>query len=244
MIGVGLGIGRRKKRGSGGGGGGSSLTYGFLASRDEGTTGDWYVDASVSSSGAGTSPATAFKTIAEAISALSADNQTIRVRNNGGSGKYRESVTAPRPVKIKGYATEKPIITAANTITGFVQCTGADAAVLGSLSPSAIWKKSGIAKSVFAGSEVRAAHPYQDGVRLTPAIAWLPNPQYPDNQDATQQYLTSVSTLTYTFDPGGPNEEIRIEGYEFPSELHSYTQAQVETADILFHCKENINART
>ncbi len=83
------------------------------------TVGDYYVDGSVGSSGAGTSLGTAFKTIAEGLQALSS-GQTLLVKGGtyalGGGGIWRQTVWASK-TRIMGYGTDRPILNAAGVGT-------------------------------------------------------------------------------------------------------------------------------
>lgn len=86
--------------------------------------GDWYVDASRSSSGNGQTLATAFKTIQEGLSALQS-GQTLLVK--GGryvtAARFNRTVAWATETRIMGYGSDRPIIDA----TGF---TSQDDAIL------------------------------------------------------------------------------------------------------------------
>lgn len=83
------------------------------------TTGDWYVDASVESSGDGTSLATAFKTLPEGLAALSAGEKLVV---KGGtytlpSGGITRSTAWASQTIITGYGTERPVLDASSVGT-------------------------------------------------------------------------------------------------------------------------------
>lgn len=74
------------------------------------TEGDWFVDASVGSSGDGTSLATAFKTLAEGLSALG-DGETLLVK----AGTYNltgitRSTVWTSETRVMGYGTDRPVL--------------------------------------------------------------------------------------------------------------------------------------
>ncbi len=172
-------------------------TFGYLPTRDEGTTGDLYVDAaSGSDSNDGLTPASAKQTIGAAMAAAMAGSE-IKVR----AGTYRERVdftgkggSLGNRTTVSAYGTERPVITAASAITGWTACTVADQPVVGP-NYASIYKKT-VLKSLFVGSDPRSAHPYEAGVKLSPAISWKPNPQYPNSEQATSQWWTADLTVT------------------------------------------------
>lgn len=195
-IGFGLSLtARLMGTGAGGAGGSISISRGFLPTRDEGTAGNYYVDASVASSGAGTSIGTAFKTISEAITA-SVGGNTIRVRNNAGTGTYRETVailSGKDGLKVLGYGTEKPIITGAEPLTSWTACVVGDATDVGS-NWTSMYKKT-VAATSFVGSNARAAFLFENSTELYNATAWLENPQYPNATERNEQWLTADDTV-------------------------------------------------
>lgn len=86
-----------------------------------GTDGDWYVDRSVASSGDGTTPQTAFKTLSEGLAALS-NGQTLRVRGGTytfSSRIYRSSAWSTE-TRVMAYGDERPVLdfTGASISTG------------------------------------------------------------------------------------------------------------------------------
>lgn len=215
----------------------SGMSIGFSAATNEGTTGDLFV-APPGSGGSDANPGTFGSpkaTIAGAM-AIATSGQEIKLR----AGTYRETVnfagksgTSGNRTTISRYGNEQAIISAADPLSGFAACTVAD---LGDVGPN--WTqmfKVTVPLTNFVGSNPRAANPYEAGVRLTPAISWLPNPQYPGNEQATQQWHTATATV---------RAGSLITGYQHLPVTNLYTQAQIENADVLFHCDPNINART
>ena len=216
------------------------LSFGFSASRDEGTVGDYYVDGT---SGSDANPGTLAQpkaTITGALAISGIGGKHIKVR----AGTYRETVTLSSKggslgarTTISRYGNEAVIITAAEPITGWTQCGAGDATVLGStlgVSNSPVYKKA-ITSSDVAGGDARAAHLYENGTRLLPAIDWLPNPLYPQFSAVTSQWHTSSATIT----SGG-----LITGYQLASVTSKYTTAQITNADVLFHYYPNLGGRT
>lgn len=235
MLGLGSGLFQTALRRIGGGGAGfTPLAVGFSSSNNEGTTGDLYVSKSGNDSNPGTF-ASPKLTISGALSAATA-GQEIKVR----AGIYRETVdftgkggSSGNRTTISRYGSEEVIISAAEPLTGFAACTIADEPDVG-----ANWAemfKVTVPLSTFPGSDPRAAHPYEDGVRLYPATEWLPNPQYPGQQEVTSQWHTAdVAVLS------GPN----IVGLQHPAVTDNYTQAQIENADVFFMAQPNVSRRT
>jgi hypothetical protein len=102
-----------------GGVGSTSTSLTTYPKIDNTTTGDWYVDGSVGSSGDGTSLGTAFKTIAEGLSALSA-GETLLVKGGTytlGSGGITRSTSWGSKTYIMGYGTDRPILDATSVGT-------------------------------------------------------------------------------------------------------------------------------
>lgn len=141
---------------------------GWDASYDANTSADYYVDASVSSSGAGTTVGTAFKTIGEAITQAATDAAARTIAIVGGT--YRESLSLgslAAGCRIKGYGTDKPIISAQEQLTGWTQCSAADATELGAtlgVASSPIWKAT-VSNSSLA-VDGSALNLYENGVAV------------------------------------------------------------------------------
>lgn len=79
------------------------------------TTGDWYVDAGVASSGDGTSLGTAFKTLAEGLAALTSGD-TLLVKSgtySAGNGITRSTAWAAL-TRVMAYGTDRPILDGSN----------------------------------------------------------------------------------------------------------------------------------
>jgi hypothetical protein len=117
----------------------SGIQYGQSAFYDAGTDGDWFVDAVSGSDGnAGTSVGAAFATINAAITAADAVNDAQVIRIIGDGVKYREEInyiwngTSPTSLKIAGYGSDRPIISGANSLTGWAACVSGDSSVVGS----------------------------------------------------------------------------------------------------------------
>jgi hypothetical protein len=213
----------------------AGMQIGFSALTDEGTTGDLYVDQATGSDANPGTFGSPKETIMGAV-AIATSGQEIKVRE----GIYRETVnlagksgTSGNRTTISRYGTEEVIISAAEPLSGFVACTIADEPDVGP-NWANIYKVT-VPLTDFVGSNPRSANPFEDGVRLTPAISWLPNPQYPGNEQATQQWHTATATVT----SGG-----LITGYQHLPVTDLYSAAQIENADVLFHCDPNVNKRT
>lgn len=235
----GLGRARGTGRRQGAGGGPpappvSAIARGYQAARDEGTAGDLFVAPGGSNANPGTF-ASPKQTIMGAMAAASA-GQVIRVR----AGTYREIVdftgkggpNASTRTTVVRYGAEQVTLTAAEPLTGWTACTSGDAATVG---PNwAQMFKVTIATSTIASGNPRAAFLFEAGQRLLPCMARLMNPQYPDNESATQDWLTASEVVTASG---------QITGIRLPALTDLYTQAQLENADVAFHSQPNLNRR-
>ena len=166
-LGLGLRLGGRR--------GGGLLSYGWSESINLGVDGDYFVAPDGDDGDAGTFAAP-FATIQYAVNAAKAagGQRTIRVR----AGTYREDVsitawdgTSGDKNVLAGYGTDRPIITGGAALTGWAQCTAADAAALGStlgVAESPIWKVT-IAKTVIGSpsdGSLYTAHIIEDDAIL------------------------------------------------------------------------------
>lgn len=214
---------------------------GFKADKDEGTDGDLFVDnVNGSDSNSGTSVSDAMATVSAAL-AIAKPGHVVKIRNAGGT-KYRERIAAPsgtagNTIVLEGYGTEKPVITAAEPLTGAVACTVADEPVLGK-NYASIYKVPGFAKEDIASGDPRAAFLFEGDKRLIPCMGRKPNPQYPHTERATKDWLDADETVT---DGGDPN---LVLGTRLPGFTDRFTAAQIENCDILFHRFPNRDART
>lgn len=85
------------------------------------------------------------------------------------AGIYRESFTHKSGVTLQAYGTDRPIISAQEPVTGWVQCTAADAAHLGAVlgvNGSPIWKKTGVLKSSLPVTDFTGIMPMENFVPL------------------------------------------------------------------------------
>ncbi len=239
---LGLGLGLSRRIGAGGGGGSfvTSYTVGFEPNADAGTAGDLFVATTGNDSNDG-SFATPKRTISNALAAASA-GQTIRVR----AGTYRERVVMAGKggvsptvrTRIMGYGTEKPLVTAGEPLTGFVQCTVADAPVLGPINPANVWKVTGIAKSSIASSNGLAANIHEAGVKL-PICRSRPdlfNPQ-PQLLNDNDMWIRSINTIT----SGGNIVSWQLPAGAAPFGYDDLTSAQVLRCQIRYHTAPNVN---
>lgn len=116
----------------------------------------------------------AYTTITAAMAAASA-GKTIAVK----AGVYEEAFAVKAGVTLQGYGTDKPLLTAQQALTGFVQCGAGDAAFLGptlGVASSPVYKKTGILKSIL---------PLTDLLGCLPMEAWAPLYNAQDRPDQT-----------------------------------------------------------
>lgn len=210
---------------------------------DAGFDGDMFVSPTGSDSNPGTL-AYPKRTLGAALAAIT-PGQTIRVR----AGTYRErvvmsgkgGVSSAVRTRIMGYGTEKPVITAGEPLTGFVQCTIADAPVLGPVNPANVWKVTGIAKSSIASSDGLAANIHEAGVKL-PICRSRPdlfNPQ-PQLLNDNDQWIRSINTVT----SGGNIVSWQLPAGAAPFGYDDLTSAQVLRCQLRYHTTPNVNATT
>jgi hypothetical protein len=121
-----------------------ALARGWDENYDAGTAASLYVDASrPDDSGDGTSLATAKKTVRAAIDLATTGDVTIAIRAGIYREKVRFSAGSFSSLVLKGYGTDKPLVTGQDSLTGWTRCSGADAAELGpvlGVKDSPIWK--------------------------------------------------------------------------------------------------------
>lgn len=117
----------------------AAITYGQSESYDAGTDGDYFVDdVAGNDSNDGLTVGTAKKTLGAAITAANTAGGDQVIRIIGDGVKYRENNdfvwtnASLNSLAIKGYGTDRPIISGANALTGWVACTSGDSAVVGS----------------------------------------------------------------------------------------------------------------
>ncbi|MEM8796181.1 MAG: fibronectin type III domain-containing protein [Pseudomonadota bacterium] len=192
----------------------SPIHYGWDASIDLGTRGDYYVDAARGDdTGDGTSPKTAKKTIQAAI-ALARPGNKIKIRG----GTYEEAVslagifgTPSSPIIIERYAAEHPVITGQSALTGWSACTKVDSVFLGPKWKNC-FKISKFPKLRFAAENPLAMNPHEAGTRLNVAtdrantsnlfwISWVESFHgYPDPAGITFQTDDAghVNRITHT----------------------------------------------
>lgn len=144
-------------------------SFGFRGvnySANYGTTADYFVDGvSGSDANNGTSLATAFATIGQAMSVATSGNVVAVV---GDGVKYREKFTLPNGVTIQGYNGDFPEITGfASTGNGTVCTSPADDAILGAtLAGSGNVAKWTFTHSGFDYTNLMALNPRENGTPL------------------------------------------------------------------------------
>jgi hypothetical protein len=218
--------------------------YGWDSSYDEGTTGDWFVDGGVSSSGDGTSIGTAFKTIAEALSAASGGD-VIRIKDHGSP--YREQfstsgkggASSSGKTTITGYGTDKPTISGAEVITGWVACDAGDESVVGP-NYASMFKKIGFDSTLIAGSDPRALNLHEAGEPMYLAI---------DRADNSEPFFIQGVETWHTADNVYKSGDVAategavITALKDTSVTDNYTEAQIVRASVLLHVEPNVNIR-
>lgn len=209
--------------------------YGWDPAIDLGTTGDYYVDTSVSASGTGTTPATAFKTIGEAYGAASSGD-TIVVR----SGTYSENLTLSKSnLTLRGYGTEKPEITGFDPLTGWAQITAGnktatDNSLLGSvLANSGNVYKLNISGSAMAVNDGASLNLYENGT-FVPLVQNRIGNADPGFFVYDEDFLRADS-----FTLNGSNQITAITDTGTGKDLSAYTSAQATNAIVYLYRNPN-----
>lgn len=199
------------------------------------TTADYYVDGSVGSSGVGTSLATAFKTVQEAVNAIhtAGGNKTCAIK----AGTYREKVSSTgKDFGASGsyfyrYGTDEVIISGANALTGWTACDVGDATLLGAGWVNC-YKTTIASSSLHAGQGINDANLYEAGVQMVqPYLAAEAMDQrflYDQNKylvatsnfGLTGGFITSI-TDTSTFNLYGDDEVANAHVYIYYDPNHA-----------------------
>ena len=174
-----------------------------------------------------------YTTISAAMAAATAGSK-IAVK----AGVYPEAFTFKSGVTLQPWHTDRPILSAQQPVTGFVQCSAADAAVLGSVlgvAGSPVWKRTGLAKSLV---------PVTDLLGLAPMENWTPlfnaqdvaDKSNPDRQeDESRFYDLAVNGGSYVM--SGTN----IVGVTDSTVLNGarYTNAQLLASKVRYYGSPN-----
>ena len=207
------------------------LDLGWSTTLDLGTTGDWFVDATVGSSGDGTSLGTAFKTIAEAVAAASAGD-TIRVKG----GTYRETVVPISGVddanrtKLLAYGTERPVISAGEVLTGWTQCTVGDEPDVGANYASLY--KATVSTASIADGNALCLNIHEAGVKANQCVIWA-------GGDIDDKFYLGNNRDWYTADSVNVDGGGRILSYESATVTGLYTAAQIANGTLFGHTVPN-----
>jgi hypothetical protein len=131
--------------------------YGWNPSVDLGTTADLFVDGRLASSGDGSTIATAFKTVQEAVDAAIASGVAKTISIAGDGWHYRETVRLSSAFSgaLRGYGTDRPIISGAEPLAGWVPCDDSDAPYLGA-AVSSTWKVPAFSLSLVPAGDAAA----------------------------------------------------------------------------------------
>lgn len=220
-----------------------SSIWGANASYDGGTVGDWYVDNTVMSSGDGTTPETAFKTVTEARNATST-GETILIRNQSDI-PYREqfSLTAEDDFTFKRYSKEIPEINAFEILTGLTACVVGDEPIVGDGSVDgstyASCYKATLSQSgdLLTNLTVNELDIFEDGQRV-PLV-------YDRAYAGTLPAVLDDPTTFHTADSFGVDGVSGfVESITDASVFASYSQAQIEAAFVMYRSGANDGYRS
>ena len=191
----------------------------------------WYVDAT-SAGGAGTSPATAKKSIAEALPLMSGGD-TLNIAD----GMYREGMSlnglggpsaTNRTRILFGPAA---ILSGGVQATGLVRCTAADAAEVGAIWPNVF--KEDIPTASFPAGDPEAANVCENFVQLAPANS---------RADKSEEFFIDKPDYYWVAD-SVTLSGIYVTGYRKDSVTSLYTKAQLENATIQIIVEPNVGAK-
>lgn len=216
--------------GDSGNGSDGPITYGQTANYDAGTAADYFVDGVNGNDGNdGLTLGTAKATInaAKTLALASTGSKVIAVAGDGV--QYRERVEliwnagSLTSLTIKGYGTDRPVISGADVVTGFAACTSGDAAVVG-----ANWAsihKATINTSSVAHTDYFRMMLRENGVPLK--LARLAKnssiPAFFHDSELTMWRKDAGDTFTVTTNGSG-----RYDTIDHPAVLGSYSDAQLE----------------
>lgn len=211
--------------------------HGWLKSFDAGVDGDYFVDAIAGDDGSdGLSTSSAFKTIQNAVDQVISDGVPKTVKIIGDGVKYRESVdllsmagTAQQQVVISGYGTDKPIITGAEPLTGWVQCDASDEPDIGSNYASIF--KTTVDKSAYGFTAKEGLALFENNERMQLSADRADPSSHLRQEDKRTFHVASNFILN------GQNE---ITGIVDADIFGQYTSGQLTNAAIYIYAQPNI----
>lgn len=208
----------------------SNIIYGADENFDGGTVGDWYVDViNGSDTNSGTSVGDAFATIQKAVDSASSGEKILVL-----AGTYREKVsfagtTFLSTVTLSRYSTDEVIVSGADIITGWVQCTIADEPVVGP-NYANIYKKN------IAAVDVPAQHPSAFNLREAGNYMQIATDRLSNNEPFFQRNPEEWHLADANFGVDGSNNVISIQD---ASVFPNYTSAQLVKAGVYFFGSPN-----
>lgn len=204
---------------------------GWAPATDYGPAADFVVD----QAGGGT-----HTTIAAAMAAASS-GKVVAVKD----GRYLEAVTLKSGVTLKGYGTDRPIMSAQQPVTGFTQCTAADAGVLGAVlgvNGSPVYKKTGIAKSSVPVTDLLGINVLEDDLPISNAQD-RPDKSFLFDREDEQTFNDPVADGGNFLTTGGGVAGIKatITDIKDPAVINSsrYTSAQLLAARVWLFAEPN-----
>lgn len=205
---------------------------GWDTQADYGTTGSIFIAPyGNDTTGSGT-VGNPYRTLTKAVS-VATSAQTIRAR----AGDYREkALLNVANLSVKGYGKEKPRFTASELLTGLVQCTAADAAVLGpvlGVNGSPVYKATKT-KTGLSYTNILACTVYECGKRV----------MVPSDRAVPVDTLTKVgdSTTFWTADTFVVNGSNQITAIVDSSVINAsrYTDAALLASKVLIRHSPNL----
>lgn len=179
----------------------------------------------------------AYTTITAAMAAAVAGDK-IAVKD---TGVYAESFTLKSGVTIQGWNTDKPRVSAQQAVTGFTQCTSADASVLGSVlgvTNSPVYKKTGILKSSVPVTDLLGIAPMEDWVPLFNAQDRANQTAIDFQEDESRFYDLVAHGGSYTLSSG------KIVGLTDTTIINAsrYTNTQLTNTKVRYYVAPNETA--
>lgn len=201
---------------------------GWTAGLDYGTEGTYYVDPINGSDANVGSFAAPFATINHATTQLAGVGGKVKLIGDGV--KFREQVplragAANSPIVIEPYSTHVPIWTGGEQLTGWVQCTAADEAIVGP-NYASVYKVVNIPNTSFPESDPNLAHIFEGSTMLNVSVSW-------EGNTLGDKFYTTDLAQGWTADSVQVNASNQIQSYTDASVSTLYTAAQIEAATLV-----------
>ncbi|MEM7780756.1 MAG: hypothetical protein AAF697_10230 [Pseudomonadota bacterium] len=224
---------------------GTGMRFGQQQGYDAGTDGTVFVDAIAGDDSAdGLTLATAKATLAGGLAAANAAGGDQVMRLVGDGVRYREGQDfiwtnpALNSLAIKGFGTDRPVISGAEILSGWVPCTASDSDVVGANWPSIF--KTTVQTADFTAPKYWRTLLSENGAPLTICGIRRPGRTTPDFfADNIDQTIAGDDTPEGADLAFGLRSGIWYNTIQNPSVLSSYTDAQLSQTVAVLHAFPN-----